>query len=1079
MSAAIENMYPLSPMQEGLLFHSLLAPASGVYVPQVVLTLSGEIAESRLRQAWESAIARHSILRTGFYWEQRDQPFQVVYRQGSMSWSTQDWKHLSKKEQSAKLSVLLACNRSEPFNLNSASLMRLIWVNLGEDHHLLVWCYHHLILDGWSASLVLKEVFQRYFSSLSSVQPVLPTAPAYSDYIVWLGKQDQATAKSFWKDYLSGWQGSVQLPIIQAAQPNSAASPQSLLAEQQRPFSAKFTQKLKAFAQSQKITLNTLIQAALGLVLCRYCNADDVVFGATCAGRPANLAGATAMIGLFINTLPVRVQLMHETTVAEWLGSLHRQQATTTPYEYISLRELQTWVNNGNSLFDCLLVFESYPVAANLTQGSTENNQANLALESVQFDEWTHLPLTLLVGVEDRLTITAKFQTDRLETRAVSRFLGHLGNVLTALMETPERTVREISLLCAAERKQLASWNQTAVETYPLEQTVPDLFETQVEKTPNATALIVNTPPDSAQLDSAQSLTYQSLNQQANQLAHYLQSQGIGPESRVAIAIDRSIEMVVALLGILKAGAAYVPLDSSYPAARLDYMRRDAAVELTLNELPALAAYPTTNPSRTLQPDSSIYVIYTSGSTGQPKGVINTHKALVNRLCWMQQTYSLTPEQKVLHKTPLGFDVSFWEIFWPLLNGVTLVVAKPDGHKDSDYLVNLIQAQQISVVHFVPSMLAAFLEHPDARHCQTLQHVICSGEALSVSQQDRFFQRVPHTHLHNLYGPTEAAIDVSAWQCQPDSNSVPIGHPIANTQLHILDDDLNPLPVGVPGELHIAGIGLAKGYLNRSELTKERFISNPFQTPYFPTPPSTTLRASPTPRLYKTGDLARYRPDGAIEYLGRKDTQIKLRGVRIELGEIEAALCAHDEIRQAVAVIREDIPQQPKLIAYLVRSVEEAKNKADSHWQRSLSQFLKQQLPAVMIPSVFVALPALSLSPNGKLDRKALPPPLQSTQREKNLPRNATEKAIASIWTTVLQQPDISIDDNFFELGGHSLTATRVNTRLRQQFDLDLPLQRLFEYPTLATLATHIDALKVAAQPAHQQSTPGHKEIDL
>ncbi|MEO0806074.1 MAG: amino acid adenylation domain-containing protein, partial [Cyanobacteria bacterium J06643_4] len=879
-------------------------------------------------------------------------------------------------------------------------------------------------------------------------------------------------------------QGPAQLPIIHSAAYSTQANAEATLAEhslaeQQRPFSTKFTQKLKAFAQSQKVTLNTLIQAALGIVLCRYCNTDDVVFGATCAGRPANLEGGMSMVGLFINTLPVRVQLAGETTIAQWLQSLHRQQAATTSYEYVSLRELQAWVNDGNSLFDCLLVFESYPVAANLIQDPDGNNKADITLENVRFDEWTHFPLTLLVGGEERLTVTAKFQDLLLDTNAVSRFLGHLGNVLAALIDNSAKTVRELSLLCASEKKQLASWNQTAVDTFPLEQSVPDLFETQAEKTPDAIALMVNTPPN-----NHQSLTYQTLNESANQLAHYLQAQGIGPESKVTVAINRSVEMVVALLGILKAGAAYVPLDSSYPPARLDYMRHDAAVELTLSELPSLAAYPTTNPPRTLQPDSSLYVIYTSGSTGQPKGVINTHQALINRLCWMQQTYSLTPEQKVLHKTPLGFDVSFWELFWPLLNGATLVVARPDGHRDSGYLVDLIQSQQISVVHFVPSMLAAFLEHPDARHCQTLQHVICSGEALSVSLQAQFFQQFPNTHLHNLYGPTEAAIDVSAWQCQPGSTSVPIGYPIANTQLHILDNDLNPLPVGVPGELHIAGIGLAKGYLNRPELTAERFIPNPFQshqsTTTLTSPATERSRSALTSRLYKTGDLARHRPDGAIEYLGRKDTQVKLRGVRIELDEIEATLCAHDEIRQAVAVLREDTPQQPKLVAYLIRSAEDrAENQADSDWQRPLTQFLKQRLPVVMIPSVFVELPVLPLSPNGKLDRKALPPPIQSPQQEKVLPRNATETAIASIWTSVLQQPDISIDDNFFELGGHSLSATRVNTRLRQQFDLDLPLQSLFEYPTLAGLATHIDALKIAAQPAHSQPTPGHKEIDL
>ncbi|MGB3300747.1 MAG: amino acid adenylation domain-containing protein, partial [Phormidesmis sp.] len=819
-----------------------------------------------------------------------------------------------------------------------------------------------------------------------------------------------------------------------------------------------------AFAQTYKVTLNTVVQAALGLVLSRYCNTTDVVFGATCAGRPTGLAGALSMVGLFINTLPVRVRMEGAIALPDWLQNLSDQQATTTDYEYVSLRSLQDWTNQGQSLFDCLLVFESYPVSADML-GAPSDIRPDIQLEDIQFDEWTHFPLTILVSGESQLTFTAKYHADRFSSDAVSRLLGHLNNVITAFVKQPEDKLENISLLCSAEKRQLADWNRTAVDGYPLDQSLPDLFEIQVEKTPEAIALIFN----------HQSLTYQALNQQANQLAHALQSSGIGPEHRVAVRLERSLEMAIALLAILKTGAAYVPLDPSYPEERLSYMLADADVSTVIdatvlkdmavgsqssNSQPSNTDPSNTNPQRILHPLNSAYVIYTSGSTGQPKGVINTHQGLVNRLSWMQQTYPLEVGQRVLHKTPLSFDVSVWEIFWPLLNGATLVIAKPHGHKDSAYLADLIQTQQISVVHFVPSMLAAFLEAPEANHCNTLKHVICSGEALPVSLQEQFFQQLPNVNLHNLYGPTEAAIDVTAWQCQPGATTVPIGRPIANTQIYLLDSELNPVPIGVPGELHIGGVGVAQGYLNRPALTAERFIPHPF---------------APSPaRLYKTGDLARYLPDGTIDYLGRQDNQIKLRGIRIELGEIEAALTSHPAVRQAAVVVQKDSSENQTIVAYIVGEIAELNDLI-----QTLSIFLKAKLPDVMVPTLFVALDALPLTANGKLDRRALHKPEHQSSVQKVPPRNETERAIASIWSAVLQQSDISIYDNFFDLGGHSLSATRVNTRLRQQFEIDLPLQSAFEYPVLASLATHIDALKISRFTPNSQPPTGHKEIEL
>ncbi|WP_299485540.1 amino acid adenylation domain-containing protein [Acaryochloris sp. IP29b_bin.137] len=1059
---AIANMYPLSPMQEGLLFHTLLTPQAGTYMPQVVLTFSGVLDSQILRQAWQTTLEHHDILRTGFYWEQRDQPFQVVYRQLSLPWVEQDWQTLSPREQTAKLEILLACNRDEPFNLNQPPLMRLTWVALGDNRYHLIWCYHHLILDGWSTGQVLKDVFQQYFADIGTLPTIaIPTPPSYGNYIAWLNRQDPAAAQNFWKTYLDGWWEPTALPILKLGKAVEGTSSNSL-ADRQKCLSAAVTKRLRNFCQQHQLTLNNLVQGALGLLLSRYCNTDDAVFGATYAGRPPDLTGSLTTVGLFINTLPVRVKVKRQQTVLAWLQRLSTQQSETTAYDYVSLRDIQGWVNGGRSLFDCLLVFESYPVSAELFQGQTA-----FELESLQFNEWTHFPLTLLVSVGDSLTLTAKYRTEQISADAIERFLEHFSRLIVTLAEQPHSSLPAITLLSKAEQDQIRAWNQTDTD-YPLHQTLPDLLFAQAEKTPEAVALIVDEV----------TLTYRELHQRANQLAHRLQKQGIGPEHRVAIYLERSVAMMVAILAVVKAGATYVPLDPSYPQARLQWMLEDAAVAAVLTDqstllptLPSIAPLidvsagthsPTTEPQRLLHPDNSVYIIYTSGSTGQPKGVINTHRGLVNRLQWMQETYALSIGDRVLQKTPLSFDVSVWELFWPLLNGATLVVAKPGGHKDNAYLVDIFRQQNITTLHFVPSMLAAFLEAPSA--CPSLKQVICSGEALSPELQRQFFEQFPDAELHNLYGPTEAAIDVTAWRCQPGEGSVPIGHPIANTRIYLLDQDYNPVPVGIPGELYISGTGVARGYLNQPALTAERFIPNPF---------ADRESDSEYSVLYKTGDLARYRSDGGIEYLNRQDSQIKLRGVRMELGEVESVLAEHPNISQTAVLLREDLPSGPALVAYVVGDLEETPSE-----KKALTTFLQQRLPSGFIPQRWVMLDALPLTPNGKLDRRSLPLPEQEGEGEKVPPRNPTEVAIANIWTAILQIEDLSIDDNFFELGGHSLSATRANTRLRQQFNLDLPLHSLFTYPTIETLAIHIDALSIAATPP-SQPTAGYKEIEL
>jgi amino acid adenylation domain-containing protein len=610
-----------------------------------------------------------------------------------------------------------------------------------------------------------------------------------------------------------------------------------------------------------------------------------------------------------------------------------------------------------------------------------------------------------------------------------------------------------VPLLSEAERRLVSGFNATATD-YPHQRCLHELVAEQAARTPDAPALMFQD----------HILSYGALERRANQLAHYLRARGVGPDVVVGVCAERSIEMVVALLAILKAGGAYLPLDPSYPPDRLAYMLEDAKAPVLLTQAaladrlsptdavmvrldadwPHIARGPTTPPDSSVAPDNLAYVIYTSGSTGRPKGVMNAHRGIVNRIAWMQDAYRLTPADRVLQKTPFGFDVSVWEFFWPLAFGATLVIARPGGHQEPAYLAELIERAGVTVTHFVPSMLQAFLEAADLSRCHTLRDTMCSGEALPVETQDRFLQQLPG-RLHNLYGPTEAAVDVSAWACrlESDATQVPIGHPIHNIALHVLDRRLEPVPVGVAGELHIGGVGVARGYLGRPGLTAERFVPSPFAS---------------GERLYRTGDLARWRPDGALDYLGRIDHQVKIRGFRIELGEIEAALLAHAEIEQAAVIAREDAGDR-RLVAYVV-------GRGAAPQPAALRAHLQRTLPDYMVPTAFVRLDHLPLSPNGKLDRKALPAPDRQPAADHVAPRTPTEQTLAAIWQDVLKLPRVGANDNFFECGGNSLSATRAVARIQQELRVALPLRTIFTTPTLGELAEQVEILGWVTQDA-------------
>jgi amino acid adenylation domain-containing protein len=628
--------------------------------------------------------------------------------------------------------------------------------------------------------------------------------------------------------------------------------------------------------------------------------------------------------------------------------------------------------------------------------------------------------------------------------------LGHYRTILEGIAASIDRPLSDLPLLTDVERQQiLVEWNRTEV-AYPKDRCLHELIEAQVKLTPEAVAVAFE----------GKQLTYSELNAKANQLARHLRKMGVVPDSLVGVCVERSLEMVVGLLGILKAGGAYVPMDPEYPKDRLAFMLEDSSVKVLLTQGKLADSLPKCNArltrldtdwpliegesdadvERRVSAEHLAYMIYTSGSTGKPKGAMNTHRGIVNRLLWMQDAYQLTAADRVMQKTPFSFDVSVWEFFWPLLAGAKLVVARPGGHRDGAYLAQLIEREKITTVHFVPSMLQAFLEQEGLREsCSSLKRVICSGEALPMEYQRRFFS-VIGAELHNLYGPTEASVDVTYWACQRESrmSTVPIGRPIANTRIYILDRRLQPVPAGVAGELHIGGVGLARGYHNRPELTAEKFISDPFS-------------GEPGARLYKTGDLARHLPDGNIEYLGRLDHQVKIHGFRIELGEIETVLNQHPKVQSSVVVAREDKPGEKRLVGYFVARNGEADPAEIREW-------LGAKLPEYMVPTL-IPLQALPLSPNGKVDRKALPAPEVKSLIPSSAyaaPQTVTEHLLASVWAKELGLEKVSVSDNFFDIGGHSLVLIRIQAKLNQSLGRHVSIVEMFQFPTIHALANHL-----------------------
>ncbi|WAN69458.1 amino acid adenylation domain-containing protein [Moorena producens JHB] len=1040
---------PLSSAQERLWFLNQLEGISATYNMPAALSITGNLVINALEQALSEIIHRHEVLRTSFR-TINGTPIQVIHPHSTININVVDLQQYPEAERETILHQQIQQEATTPFDLEVAPLIRSKLWQLDTTEYVLVLTMHHIVSDGWSMGILIEELSSLYQAFVASEPSPLPElAIQYADFALWqrqwLSGEINENQLNYWKQELEGAPELLQLPTDHP-RPHVMSYRGS---SESFSLTTELTQKLQQLSRNSGSTLFMTLQAAFATLLSRYSGQKDILIGSPIANR--NRQEIESLIGFFVNTLVLRTRFEDNPSFSQLLTQV--RETTLLAYEHqdvpfeqvVSALQPQRSLSHA-PLFQVMFVLQNAPMGK-LDLPGVSLSEFNQQSTTSKFDL-----LVSMMETDMGLIGEWEYNTDLFDRSTIARMATHFQNLLSAIVENPQLVVGELPLLSTEERHQLlVEWNDTATE-YSKEKCIHQLFEEQVEKTPDAVAVVFE----------QEQLTYHQLNQKANQLAHHLQNLGVGPEVLVGICVERSVQMVVGLLGILKAGGAYVPLDPNYPHQRLSYMLGDSGVEVLLTQQSLLESLPS-HRARMVCLDSDwgaidqysgenldvgvhshnlAYVIYTSGSTGVPKGVAISHQALANHMRWMGQTFPLTKLDKVLQKTPFSFDASIWEFYAPLLVGAQLVIAKPEGHQDSDYLIEVINQQKITVLQLVPSLLRMLLETRNLAICKYLKRVFCGGEPLPVELYCLFKQQSQAT-LHNLYGPTEACIDTHFYTCHErmSKKTIPIGRPIVNTQSYILDPNLQPLPIGVPGELYLGGDGLAREYLNRPKLTSEKFIQNPFSSSF-------------SERLYKTGDLARYLPDGNIEFIGRIDNQVKIRGFRIELGEIESVLNTHPQIQQTVVIATEDILGKKRLVAYIV-------SEEESLTAKQLREFLKQKLPDYMVPSAFVTLDTLPLTPNGKVDTKALPAPdgVFTREQEYVAPRTPTEEIIANIFALVLGVKDVGIHDNFFEIGGHSLLATQLISQLRVTFNREISLRQVFETPTIALISPKLSQL--------------------
>ena len=1037
----LEDVYPLSPLQQGILFHALYSRHQAMYVEQFPMVLEGELDVAAWGRAFASVVARHPALRTAFVWEKVPQPLQAVFPRAEPDVTVLDWSDADEAAFTARLTTWVLQDRRRAFDLKKPPLVRLALMRLGPARTAMVITFHHAVLDGWSLPLLFADWGEFYRRETEGGAVDLAPAPKYRDYVAWLARQDAAAAERFWCAALDGFAAPTPLPLDRGGAGVAETHEMVKVA-----LPAASVDRLTAFARAHAVTPGTLVQAAWALVLAAFSGEKDVVFGTTVSGRPADLAGVERTVGLFINTLPVRAVVDPDRPVGDWLAALQRAHAEAQAFSHARLVDVHGWsaVPRDRPLFESLLVYESYPL------GTSDDDGLKTRPAPVKIAERTNYPLALVVtpwgGLELRLT----YDTRRFTEADALRILTAVAAALEGLAEDADRPLAAVSLVSPDDRDAQETWGTGAAARFaaPVHRSV----ESIVDETPDATAIEFG----------QRAWTYAEVDRRADALAARLRSIGVGPESRVAIHLHRSIDLPVAALAVLKAGGCCVPVDPAYPAARVAWMLEDcrpAAVVTTadlasglsveapivrIDEVGDDAGKGEGVRSTDVDPDHPAYVLYTSGSTGRPKGVAMPHGALATLVEWQVGRWA-GDRPRTLQFAPASFDVWFQEVFATWRAGGTLVGVDDETRRDPRALAAFVRERRIARLFLPFSALQALAESAvsagDA-HLPELRAVAAAGEALVGTPPLRdFFRANPRARLENQYGPTETHVasvhtlaeDAAAWPALP-----PVGRPVDGAVLRVLDASMRPLPAGAPGELWVGGNCLARGYIDRPAITAERFVPDP-------------LTPVPGARLYRTGDRARWTAEGEIEYLGRADEQVKVRGVRVEPGEVEAAIASHPGVLHAAVAARgEGIAR--RLVAYVAgRSAEIDLDAVRAH--------AAARLPDAMVPTAWMAVDRLPATPSGKVDRRALPDPDPSAAGPPRVePRTDTERRLAAVWTELLGGTGPGAGDSFFALGGHSLLAMRLATRVRDAFGADLPLRAFFEAPTLEAMAERIDA---------------------
>ena len=1019
----LKDIYPLSPMQSGMLFHALLNSGSDAYFEQMTFRIQGQFEVSLWEKSWQILVQRHDILRTVFSLKKIDQPLQIVLKQRDIEFSCTDLRHLDFAAQNNYLIEYQQKDRQRGFDLTRDRLIRIALFQYQTDNYMMVWSFPHILLDGWCNGIIHEELLTIYQQLKQGKTPNLPPAPPYSRYIQWLDKQDKTAAANYWKTFLENYGQQTGVPREKFLLPRTH-TPE--IVEHELLFDAKIYQKIQKLATQHQVTLNTLVQAMWSILLSIYNGVPDVLFGATISGRPTAIADIERTLGLFINTIPVRARLTESMTASEVIQQLHQQNLASKNYDFYALLEIQTLTPLKHNLFDHLLIFE------NLPQAKEDDFDETLGFTVVQQEmyEHTHYDFVLTVFPNDDLIFKFSYNPRLYPAAQIARIAAHCEYLLNRFLVDTSFALKDLDILPPSEKIQILQQFNPTVDVPVTPLGLVALFEAQVANTPDQVAIRCE----------QQQLTYHELNAHANRVAHFLRDRyHIQPDDRIALLLDRSLDLVIALWGVLKAGAAYVPLDPTYPAPRIQYVLEHSQAKLVLTqanymnllgnlsamEFAAILAQPqlpTDNLPIITQPQHLVYVIYTSGSTGLPKGVMLMQHNVVSFCNNLSSRFGFTSSDTLYAVTTVTFDISVLELIGTLLLGMQVIVAKEENTRDPRQLVQELKA--CSIVQTTPSRFQMIIDSEGLEALEHLRIILVGGEALSQNLFEQL-SSLPRTQVFNVYGPTETAI----WSTTKllDGKLLTIGNPLEHEAVYILSDNLELLPIGVIGEVCIGGAGVSRGYWRDEQKTQLQFVPNPFR---------------PGEMLYKTGDLGRWLSNGEIEFLGRKDFQVKVRGFRIELGEIEHRLIQVATIRQAVVVA-----QHGDLIAYLVTET--------PIQVAELKEYLLAWLPDYMIPTHFMTLEKLPLTPNGKIDRKALPQLETTTEilkANQTVPRTELEQQLAEIWCAVLNVASAGIRDNFFEVGGHSLKAVQLVTKIRQQCQREVSLTQFFQEPTIEGL---------------------------